>query len=100
MPPRFGFGNSDVWIPERPEARRCEAQYDSRHRWFLMGDLKPGLTKEKQQIDLDIVAHQLATKYPKEYPKHFSVEFKRSRIVVGQFERRSTSCWRRSDCCC
>jgi putative ABC transport system permease protein len=86
MPPRFGFGDSDIWIPARPDRAAVTEQHGFPQRWFLMGHLKPGVTEKQAQVDLDIVAHQLATKYPKDYPKHFSVEIQSlTDLVVGQF---------------
>ena len=86
MPPRFGFGDSDVWIPMKPEHAASTNQNGFPQRWFLMGHLKPGVTEKQAQVDLDIVAHQIATKYPKEYPKHFVVQIQSlTDLVVGQF---------------
>ncbi len=86
MPPRFGFGDSDVWIPMKPEHAAANDIYGFPQHWFLMGHLKPGVSEKQAQVDLDIVTHQLATKYPKDYPKHFSVEIQSlTDLVVGQF---------------
>ena len=86
MPPRFGFGDSDVWIPAKPDRAAVTEQHGFPQRWFLMGHLKPGVSEKQAQVDLDIVAHQLATKYPKDYPKHFVVEIQSlTDLVVGQF---------------
>jgi len=86
MPPRFGFGNSDVWIPMKPQRGVVSNQSGFPQRWFLMGHLKPGVTEKQAQLDLDIIAHQLATKYPNDYPKHFTVQIQSlTDLVVGQF---------------
>src|SRR5580692_8681588 len=86
MPPRFGFGDSDVWIPMKPEHAALTNQNGFPQRWFLMGHLKPGISEKQAQVDLDIVAHQIATKYPKDYPKHFTVQIQSlTDLVVGQF---------------
>ena len=86
MPPRFGFGDSDVWIPMKPQRAEANDIYGFPQHWFLMGHLKPGVSEKQAQVDLDIVTHRLATKYPKDYPKHFTVEIQSlTDLVVGQF---------------
>jgi putative ABC transport system permease protein len=86
MPPRFGWGDADVWIPEKP-VRADAAQLSGFPRyWFFMGHLKPGISLRQAESDLDVIAHRLATKYPKDYPKHFSVQVQSlTDLVVGQF---------------
>jgi putative ABC transport system permease protein len=86
MPPRFGWGDSDVWIPEKP-SRASEMQPNGFPRfWFLMGHLKPGVSIKEAESDFEVIAHRLATKYPKDYPKHFSAQvFSLTDLVVGQF---------------
>jgi putative ABC transport system permease protein len=86
MPPRFGWGDADVYLPGRPQRGEVTEAHGFPQYWFLMGHLKPGVTEKQAQVDLEIVAHQLATKYPKQYPKHFSVEIQSlTDLVVGQF---------------
>jgi putative ABC transport system permease protein len=86
MPPRFGWGDADVYLPGRPERAEVTEAHGFPQYWFLLGHLKPGVTEKQAQIDLDLVAHQLATKYPKQYPKHFSMEIQSlTDLVVGQF---------------
>jgi putative ABC transport system permease protein len=86
MPPRFGWGDAEVYLPGRPERASVTEQHGFPQFWFLLGHLKPGVTEKQAQADLDIIAHQLATKYPKDYPKHFSVEIQSlTDLVVGQF---------------
>jgi putative ABC transport system permease protein len=86
MPPRFGWGDSDVWIPEKP-SRAAGVQPSGFPRyWFLMGHLKPGVSIREAESDFEVIAHRLAPKYPKDYPKHFSVEIHSlTDLVVGQF---------------
>src|ERR1700736_2946908 len=45
MPPRFAWGDADMWSPETPV--RAEKNSNGFPRfWFLLGRLKPGATKE------------------------------------------------------
>ncbi len=86
MPPRFGWGDSEVWIPEKPSRAAGLQQNGFPRFWFLMGHLKPGISIREAESDFQVIAHRLATKYPKDYPKHFSVEVHSlTDLVVGQF---------------
>jgi putative ABC transport system permease protein len=86
MPPRFGWGDSEVWLPEKPSPSGAVGIMGFPRYWFLMGHLKPGVSVKQAQADLDLIAHQLAPKYSKDYPKHFTVEIQSlTDMVVGQF---------------
>lgn len=88
MPPRFGWGDADMWIPQKPSRAttgKTVAGAFQQH-WFLMGHLKPGVSMKEAVADLTIVANNLAKTYPTEYPKHFSVQVESlTNLVVGQF---------------
>jgi putative ABC transport system permease protein len=87
MPPRFGWGNGDVFIPVKPT--RTETPVVAGEFppvWYLMGHLKPGVSVQQAQADLTVVANQLAKVYPKSYPEHFVVEIvSATDMVVGHF---------------
>jgi len=86
MPPRFAWGNGDLWVPEKPI--RSAAPVDGRFppAWYLIGHLKPGVTVRTAQADLTVLAKQLAKIYPKDYPEHFAVELVSfTDMVVGSF---------------
>lgn len=86
MPPRFGWGDADLWIPEKPTRTETTGLQSFGQSWFLMGHLKPGVTQHQAQADLLVVARNLAKAYPKDYPKHFTVETQTlTDLVVGQF---------------
>jgi putative ABC transport system permease protein len=87
MPPRFGWGDVDVWIPEKPSraSKLVVASVENRY-WFLMGHLKPGVSIKQAAADLSVIANRLAVAYPHDYPKHFSVEIvSLTDLVVGRF---------------
>lgn len=88
MPPRFGWGDADLWIPQKPSraaATKAIAGAFQQH-WFLMGHLKPGVSMKEAEADLTVVANNLAKTYPTEFPKHFSVQVESlTNLVVGQF---------------
>jgi putative ABC transport system permease protein len=86
MPPRFGWGDADVWIPEKPSHADTTPTLGFNRFWFLMGHLKPGVSEQAAQADLTVIAKHLATVYPKDYPKHFTVEVQSlTDLVVGRF---------------
>ncbi len=87
MPPRFGWGDADVWIPEKPSRTEVAAAASPNQRfWFFMGHLKPGVTTKQAEADLNVIAKSLSAIYPKYYPKHFSVRVQSlTDLVVGDF---------------
>jgi putative ABC transport system permease protein len=88
MPPRFGWFDADLWIPEKPnraDANRTYAGAFKRY-WYLLGHLKHGVSMQQAEADLTVVSHHLAGVYPDIYPKHFSVQVQSlTDQVVGQF---------------
>src|SRR6202050_4974903 len=89
MPPRFSWGDADVWIPEKPSSAAAKDRSGAftRH-WFFLGHLKHGVSVKQAEADLTVVANQLATVYPQDYPKHFTVEIRSlADMVVGQFSK-------------
>jgi putative ABC transport system permease protein len=86
MPPRFAWGDADLWIPEKPSRAEQAAGAQFQRYWFLLGHLKPGVTIRQAEADLEVVGHRLASKYPKDYPKRFKVEVQSlADLVVGRF---------------
>ena len=73
MPPRFAWGDADVWIPDKPNRTAVNTAYAGAFPrfWFFLGHLKPGVSVKQAAADLTVVAKRLATVYPKDYPKHF-----------------------------
>src|SRR5216683_755191 len=89
MPPRFGWGNADLWIPKKPErAAATKAVAGAFPQfWFLLGHLKPGVSIKEAEADFTVVANRLAKVYPKDYPKRFAVHIESlTNLVVGQFK--------------
>src|SRR5438876_1086309 len=86
MPPRFAWGDADLWIPEKPSRAEAAAGAPFRRYWFLLGHLRPGVSVAQAEADLEVVGHRLATVYPKDYPKHFKMEVQSlADMVVGRF---------------
>src|SRR4029077_2347846 len=56
-------------------------------RCFLLGRLKPGVSKAQAAADATVIANHLAKINPQDYPAHFQVLVKRlGDTVVGRFE--------------
>jgi putative ABC transport system permease protein len=89
MPPRFGWGDADLWIPMKP-SRAASAKVIAgafQQHWFFMGHLKQAVSVKEAEADMTVVAKRLATVYPTEFPKHFSVHIESlTNLVVGQFK--------------
>jgi putative ABC transport system permease protein len=86
MPPRFAWGDADLWIPEKPSRAQEAAGSPFRRYWFLLGHLRPGVSIRQAEADLDVVGHRLAAVYPKDYPKNFKVQVQSlADMVVGRF---------------
>jgi putative ABC transport system permease protein len=80
MPPRFGWYGADLWIPKTPLPGASTF-------WFMVGRLKPGVSRAHAAADLTVTANSLAKINPQDYPAHFQVLIKRlGDSVVGQFE--------------
>jgi len=86
MPPRFGWGDADMWIPQKPSHSAAQERSGFPIFWFLLGHLKPGVSIRQAESDLTVVAKNLSTIYPKDYPKKFSVHIETlTDLVVGRF---------------
>jgi len=87
MPPRFGWYEADVLIPETPIRGAATGFAGLPARWFLLGRLKPGVSKAQAAADATVIANHLAKINPQDYPAHFQVLVKRlGDTVVGRFE--------------
>jgi putative ABC transport system permease protein len=87
MPPRFGWYDADVYIPEKPVRGASTGFAGLPVRWFLLGRLKPGISKAQGAADATVIANRLAKINPQDYPAHFQVLVKHlGDTVVGRFE--------------
>src|SRR5712675_1735069 len=86
MPPRFGWGDADMWIPQKPSRSAAQERNGFPVFWFFLGHLKPGVSIRQAESDVTVVAKNLAALYPKDYPKKFSVHIETlTDLVVGRF---------------
>jgi putative ABC transport system permease protein len=85
MPPRFGWYEADVLIPETLR-REAKAYADSPEIWFMLGRLKPGVSTPQAEADLTVIANRLAKIYPQDYPARFTVQVRTlGDSVIGRF---------------
>jgi len=88
MPPRFGWGDGDMYIPDKPNRAASTQEFAGAfpRYWFLLGHVKPGISEKAAESDLSVIANGLSKVYLKDYPKHFSVQIESlTNLVVGQF---------------
>lgn len=87
MPPRFGWYDADLWIPETPLPEVSTGFGGSAVRWFLVGRLKPGVSRAQAAADLNLIVNRLAKLHPQDYPAHFQVLINGlGDSVVGRFK--------------
>lgn len=87
MPPRFGWYDADLWIPETPLPGVSTGSAPMPVRWFMVGRLKPGVSQAQAEADLTLIAHHLAKINPQDYPVKFQVLVKgMGESASGQFK--------------
>jgi putative ABC transport system permease protein len=85
MPPRFTKLGADVWIVRAMERGDPRANRDF---WMFQAKLKPGVTREQAQADIELIARRLTQVYPDNYPKNFNVQIiSWVDSLVGQFRK-------------
>jgi predicted permease len=88
MPPRFLWGNCDIWMPIYWTHSDLPGTNAGHPRMFLspLARLKPGVSLQAATADLNVVAFNLSKVYSQDYPPHFDVITGKLRDeVVGQF---------------
>ena len=78
MPPRFGWYEADVLIPEKPV--RENAGGPGTVKWFVVGRVRRGLSKQQAEADLALTLNAMAKIRPKDYPAQFSVQL----VMLGE----------------
>ncbi|MGD2153894.1 MAG: ABC transporter permease, partial [Gemmatimonadales bacterium] len=58
----FYFNDVDVWRPMRPDSDYIGARRF--HNWIMLGRLKPGVSIEEAQAEVDVISAQLEAQYP------------------------------------
>jgi putative ABC transport system permease protein len=70
MPPRFTWHVADVWVPARIERARSGPDPG---RWF-QARLKPGISAEQAEAELQVIAARRAREHPDQYPPRFRIQ--------------------------
>lgn len=87
MPPRFGWYDADVLIPEKLRREAKGSFADSPEIWFMLGRLKPGVSTQQAEADLSVIANRLAKIHPQDYPARFTVQVRKlGDSVIGRFK--------------
>ncbi len=87
MPPRFGWYEADVLIPDELTRDVKEGVAELGTNWFLLGRLKPGVSIREAEADLTVIARRLAKLHPEDYPQHFTVQVRKlGDSVVGRIQ--------------
>ena len=77
MPPRFGWYEADILIPEKPVR---EADPNAAPSWFMIGRIRRGVSKSQAETDLGLVANAIAKDHAKDFPSHFTVQL----VMLGE----------------
>jgi putative ABC transport system permease protein len=84
MPQRFTKLAADLY---RPVALNRGDPHVNRRFFMFQARLKPGVTFQQAQADMDVIARRLAKVYPDRYPKQFVVRVVGwAESIVGQFK--------------
>jgi len=93
MPPRFGLFGADFYAPinwNRPEPtdyQQAMEQNDPMY-FFATGLVKRNVSRESAAADLQVIAKQLVTLYPKDYPEHFVMTARPlNEVIVDDFKQ-------------
>lgn len=76
MPPRFLYGDRDIWIPLPLNVAASQNLSDTGGQplyLYAMGRLKPGVSTAQADSALTLAAHNIAKIYPERFPKQFAV---------------------------
>ena len=72
MPARFAWGGVNLWMPrDRGAADLTRGSF--KQYWGVVAHLKPGVSIQEAEAELNIIGTQIAPKYREDYPTHFRV---------------------------
>src|SRR5580693_7628851 len=89
MPLRFAWGGANLWMPRDPAVtnvmRGTFPQY-----WGVVAHLKPGVSLQQAEAEINITGARIAPNYREDYPPHFRVGVESFvHAVVGNGFRRT-----------
>jgi putative ABC transport system permease protein len=77
MPLRFAWGGVNLWMPRDTTVANVTRGTFPEY-WGVVAHLKPGVTLQEAEADINIIGTRLAPTYREDYPTHF-------RVVVESF---------------
>lgn len=93
MPPRFGLYGADFYMPinwNRPEPADYQQALDTNDPmyFFATGIVKRNVSRPTAAADLQVIAKQLVTLYPRDYPDHFEMTARPlNEVIVDDFKQ-------------
>jgi putative ABC transport system permease protein len=72
MPPRFAWGGVNLWMP-RDSGAADLTRGSFKQYWGVVAHLKPGVSIQEAEAELNVIGMQIAPKYREDYPTHFRV---------------------------
>jgi predicted permease len=69
MPPRFEWNIADLWLPSA--LNRTDDPQSARGTRAFQAHLRPGVSIEEAEAELNVVAARRAAEHPNDYPPHF-----------------------------
>jgi putative ABC transport system permease protein len=88
-PPRYVMTGCDIWIPTYTgHADVVNSETGNLPLYLETSEhLKPGVTMQRAQADVDMVIRHMATVYPKDFPRQFTVQVMSvADYVAGDFK--------------
>src|SRR5579864_1201165 len=88
---RLSYMPADLWTPLALKPEQFDPVKERGHQWlFMLARLKPGISADKAQAALNILARRNAEKYPDNFPAHVGWGISVTPIledIVGSTER-------------
>jgi putative ABC transport system permease protein len=89
MPLRFAWGGVNLWMP-RDATTAAVTRGTFPQYWGVVAHLKPGVTLQEAEADINIIGPRIAPTYREDYPTHFHVGVESFvHAVVGRGFRRT-----------
>jgi putative ABC transport system permease protein len=90
MPPRFAWGGAQLWMPRDPGVVNVMRAAFVPQYWGVVAHLKPGVSFQEAEADLNLIGARIAPNYREDYPTHFRVSAESFvHAVVGTGFRRT-----------
>ncbi|MGB7847553.1 MAG: ABC transporter permease [Candidatus Acidiferrum sp.] len=93
MPHRFFVYGADFYMPinwNRPEPANYQQAADNNDPWYFFATalIKSNVSRQTASADLQVIAKQLVTLYPKDYPEHFQMTARPlNEVIVDDFRQ-------------